>query len=503
MHQDPRKKLIRSQANGWQRHDFLISKAASASADNLPPDWTLEVSPLLPVSSLYLNNTFLGWILGYFLDSQSNAYCPSQVRISPPFSPSDGLSKIAVLEAILHYADQLIGRFVIVALGPHFCGVIPDASSSLSIAIDHERKIVASRAELCGRSAGSSALADSVLAVRRTCGTWYPCGLTEYKSVTILLPNHYLDLNQWQIYKYIRPPLPPPYRNYREIDTALREVGEMVRTFVAMVQSDGKLLLNLTSGRDSRMLLAICRYLATECLFHTFETHQRADALLAPVLAKAFALHHVLSDSQPKGYRLMQGLAGEVGRAFYWRMDDLRRTAPLGAGELIERMKWGPSVHPSIREQLDCWLAEHEGSEPTELLDYAYIELRLACAMGPAMYVAERDCELAAYPFNGWPIFERFMRLPKLFRIKQKLAERINHLFWQELNLFPYHSDHWAGLSKWKVMARLAMKWPRYNSAVREAAWRCATRGRPIHRVVLGDVTSVIRRTTRKTEKQQ
>jgi len=185
---------------------------------------------------------------------------------------------------------------------------------------------------------------------------------------------------------------------------------------------------------------------------------------------------------------VLEGLGGEVGRAFYWKEADLGTGVP-SVDWLLERLGWESAPHPAIRGRLETWLQNLPPGLPLPtVLDPAYIEFRLACAMGPSLYEQERHSIFTAYPINGRPIFSIFLSLPPPWRFAQGLYEEVLRQEWPELKLFPLHKDHWTGVDRYRHLLTLLRYWRRWTPRQRSAYLRLTTAGMGLVRMVFRDL---------------
>jgi len=121
---------------------------------------------------------------------------------------------------------------------------------------------------------------------------WYPFGLTPKQGVLRLLPNHVLDLKTFQ-----------STRHHSPLSQSNVHVTSAAKTVIDAVQAVGKafavpgLLVGLTAGRDSRMLLAALRSQIGHVQFCTGRSVARnnpIDIKGAEILARDFQLQHFI-----------------------------------------------------------------------------------------------------------------------------------------------------------------------------------------------------------------
>jgi hypothetical protein len=243
----------------------------------------------------------------------------------------------------------------------------------------------------------------------------------------------------------------------------------------------------LTAGRDTRMLLACVRKMVNQILFLTLPAHSAVDVEVAKLIAYLFGLKHI-SNTGPDRV-LLQGVGGEIGRAFYWRRDDKANTQ-LTARTLAERLHY-PSGITLFEHELEQWLNELRSYTSFFILDLTYIEQRLAVAHAPAEY--EHDGRLGrfgVYPFNDRRTIELMLSLPSNYRRDQKLWEDICRICWPSLRLLPVNSTHFTGLRKYRIWwesRRLALGW---TSEQKRVLRGIISRNRSLPRMIRDDITS-------------
>ena len=262
----------------------------------------------------------------------------------------------------------------------------------------------------------------------------------------------------------------------------VRSVVDHLRANLRAVAQKFSCYMGLTAGRDSRMVLACGRDVIDRFTFVTFRykpggynKEKVVDLHIANKLAKKLGLKHQelpLRDPPQQmkdefqfrtGYcghwgRVVDhydaisaldlravwltGYAGEVGRAFYWGWgEDLKKE--LSAEELLRRMHLSSS-----QENVDAmnhWLENLPGQDYFAVLDLLYIEQRLGCWAGPAMY-GSAPFAFTLTPFNHRGIFLAMMSLPTEYRMQQKLAGDVVRSAWPEAAKLPF--QQYTGLKQ-------------------------------------------------------
>jgi hypothetical protein len=144
------------------------------------------------------------------------------------------------------------------------------------------------------------------------------------------------------------------------------------------------------------------------------------------------------------------GLAGEVGRAFYWRKSD-SPTSPLSWSDLLERIR-APALE-QIGERARRWLEGVPLRDTLTILDLLYLEQRLGGWAGPTLYGNVRS-RYIVLPFNAPRIFQLMLTLPYEYRRANRFAEDLIRARWPELLDLPFNEP--IGWRRWFWEARRA-----------------------------------------------
>ena len=142
----------------------------------------------------------------------------------------------------------------------------------------------------------------------------------------------------------------------------------------------------------------------------------------------------------------IMGTGGEATRGCYWYPgDDTKKD--ISALELLERFEIVPG---EISLQLaQSWLDEFQGYRVGDILDLAYVELRLGCWAGASVYGHPVSFPSLS-PFNSHMIYQRLLSLPTGYRISRQFVRDYLNLLWPELQSLPFNRAY--GLSKLKYL---------------------------------------------------
>ena len=132
------------------------------------------------------------------------------------------------------------------------------------------------------------------------------------------------------------------------------------------------------------------------------------------------------------------GLAGEVGRAFYWRSTDMGKTG-LGPEELLNRI--GFRLTAFATDLAAKWLEPIADLPTPAILDRAYVDLRLGGWGGPSIY-GHPVAKPTLTPFNNAEVFDLMMSLPEQYRYSGQFARDFVALGSRELAGIPVNRAH-------------------------------------------------------------
>jgi hypothetical protein len=326
----------------------------------------------------------------------------------------------------------------------------------------------------------------------RTTGNIYPFGVTPVETVEVLPPHHFMDLSSWTIHRFWPRGAIKKFP-YRSGDQRIQQAISIVKSTIYTVNTRWPVLLNLTGGRDTRMLLASILPDAHTYTFETKSNGASADYTISRAIADTYDLNLNIQLADKKRFALIQGLAGEVGRAFYWKRSDFTDLSPLNAFDVATRAGMG-QANKTMIERLESWLSSLPQCDRFLTLDLYYIEHRLGYTMGPAMYGHERYVKVAMYAMNCHTLFEIMLSMPEKFRIQQGFYQAFIDQSAPELHVFPINHPFYTGFDKYRaylncLFANYRRVPSRFNRVVRSL-----NRNRGPFQMITDDFKSIITR---------
>jgi hypothetical protein len=402
--------------------------------------------------------TSVGWLLGEpILEDDAE----QTVRVDCPFPSSVFVQE---LESVLR---GTAGTFVAIVPGWPIERVYTGPGAMLSVVYNATEACVASSLGLAAQVRLPDVDLIEALGIPQG-DRYFPFGLTPDRRVRRLLPHHFLDLAAFQQVR-CWPPTDVRFGAAADPEHVIETIAERLRRTVERIAGSSSIGVAFTAGRDSRMILAATRRLTPRVWCYTvglLDAKAQQDCRAAAAIARrAGVRHEVIACSPPDpadldewqertghcvGGRVQQGLGarqrlaegprisgmcGEVGRAYYWRRQDLDG-GKLSAASLVERL--GLPAHPQICLAAEEWLGSLPVSAAPPVLDLLYIEQRLGCWASPKRYGQRRP---AMPPMSDDQLFEAMLSLPCDYRFEQRLVPDVIERLWPELLAYPFNEE--------------------------------------------------------------
>lgn len=291
---------------------------------------------------------------------------------------------------------------------------------------------------------------------------WFPGSLTAHQGIYRLLPNHYLDLITWHQVRHW--PTAETLNQKTMLVPDLHSIQKIVTDQIETLTNSGKVCCSLTAGHETRFLLACSKKYWHKIDFVTITSKMAMlDVYCSKKLTTLFNLNHKLlpvrkatniqrnqwiyntghcvggsnsctypSLSPLKKYDFfIGGLGGEVGRGFLFHKKDSQEKN-LSAKEIIAR--FGLPLNAIIIEAIQKWLEKLPEMSFFQVLDLAYIELR----MGPwgfgSAYTNHPVNEI--HPLICREVYELFFRLSPSIKKMNPFLTIINQIN-KDLLIYP------------------------------------------------------------------
>lgn len=388
--------------------------------------------------------------------------------------------------------DELCGRFIYLYESAGALCVVTDAGGLLPLVFSKRLGLAASSPAVLAQVATLTENRPARQRFSREGGPqWFPFATTPYEGVTRLLPNHRLSLGTWQcerIYPVfsatgtgVEGSLPAASDGEANSGVLVSAIATAVRTNMRALVHAGHNCAHLTAGCDSRMVLAAAHGLQGDMEFHTvdagdavsgldshtavrlaekFQFRQRPIPFIEPTVEQRRSwlarTGHCIDDAVSRltatveryesDRHVITGTCGEVARAYYWHAGDSRQQG-ISVDELLVRMKITPDDF--IRGLAQQWLAPLERLPRSTILDLAYIEQRLGCWAGPAVY-GHRVPYPSLSPFNSRGIYTAILALPAPYREQGRFVQDFIGQLWPELLQLPFNRA--SGLARLRFL---------------------------------------------------
>lgn len=428
--------------------------------------WHLSRYPSLPVISLRgEDGSPVGWLLGYPIDGNGSlAIDGDEIRVP---GLSDGTES-----SVEDFLYGFGGRFLAALVGVRHPRLYLDPCGSLAAVYCRHQERIASTPNLISFDAQTPYRVDLIhaLGIPYT-NAKFPLDLTPRHNVIRLLPNHYLDLSKWESVRHWPK---KPLHNEGSVEEAVAVIAEITKRNIAAVVSKNPTYLRLTSGQDSRMLLACAKDFIDRLELFTVPIPDDVglvDVDISTRIARRFRMRHLVPEYQePKPSDLseyMFRIAYGTGELRGWQASTMFRKADPSYIQLdggvggLERMGEGIGLRPGEtitmknlpdRFVRDCkaprtsqmlalfkrWIETAPAVNAFQVLDLFEIEQVYGGWGGNLLYAESPDPGTIFYPMCHREIIERMITLPDEYRLKAILMRDIIRREWPELLSWPF-----------------------------------------------------------------
>lgn len=494
--------------NTFSTIDLVGQFIISHDKTNIPPTWqttnigTIYIgchSKLPLISTFNSDNTYKVYFLGHIIDlNDSAAGIPQFLETEKHF-----------FNSIEEYLYKLSGRYICIACAHNETRIYLDASGSLSLVYSPSQKVCASTIMSIPYSSDTTdniKLINDMDIINKD--TTFAFGLTPRKAIYRLLPNHYLNLNTW---KAIRHWPKKKISSSNNPDADVLKIAKLLeKTIKIACQEKFQIMMSLTAGFDSRVLLACAKKYVKSIHFFTWELPDNIalnDVAIAKTLARKFKLNYKLypfkeanaTDKELWRYRTglsvgemrglsltttvnamdenqlyFPGLASEVGRGFYWQKND-NLSIQLTPEELVKRMDL--PLNKEVILAAKIWLQNLPTDNAFEILDLLYLEQRLGCWASVTAY-ADAAGPARILPFSNREIFSLMLSLPAHFKKNDTIPLKIINNYWPELYKYPVNfvyynsrgeitSNHYTQLNFYKrILKKMIIRYVKYMKKI-------------------------------------
>ena len=415
-----------------------------------------------------------GMLLGFPIDLHGKTLLQGRHQLQS----TDTGDADAFADAVLR---EIAGRYVWFDITPTRSRIYPDCGAQVPCVFDPDGQQAGSTAHALFDETAYQARLNTELhkQLRVDVDGYFPAGITAHHGVHRLLPNHYLDLETWQMQRCWAQ---TPFEPVSDPKAAISEMIDLVRAQIeALGKSDKRIALALTAGRETRSLLSIAKSFIADIDSVTVVGSDRhaVDSIMAEKISTEQGLTHrklprvTATDAQRAAYMrlcghcvidgtryapsvasiadshyFVGGSGGEIARGFFWQDSD---TADLEVTPQRLLSRFGMPDIKELHAPLQTWLDSIPSPSALDVLDLAYIESRVA-AWGSAQFCCDPTLVRFA-PLLTRRGVELMLGLPDDWKRGELMSSEIVRQSWPALEAYPYNSlgrlrDTWSKLQR-------------------------------------------------------
>lgn len=318
-----------------------------------------------------------------------------------------------------------------------------------------------------------------------------PFGLTPRRGAHRLMPNHVLELDNFEVARVW------PDAELHKIDerdeTGIRdlvtEAADLLRRQMSAILGRGETTLYLSGGHDSRVILAAAREHKARLRAETLGDPSSLDAHIAAAVARRAGIAHRVVPIHPAGAADVAAWLQRSGRMMCDTVTSMGPTAAAintgnhtlsgtgadivkgttfnladvgNAGLELTRLlaEYDLPDHPEIRRAGQSWingLARSGSIDAAMMLDLARMEQRHGGWAGAAVY-GHPVSQPSLQPFSGQRLYEITFAMPPQYRLRKRFFLDLMTELWPELLEIPVNRASGAArLRYWKSEARSAL----------------------------------------------
>jgi len=413
------------------------------------------------INIIAAGNKTVGMLLGYFnevkvsenTDSKNNTYL------------LDASVEINAEEILKDIYQKFFGRYIFIFSNDDQERIYLDPLGSLGCIYSLKLKSAGSTSPILGKKKSDEDWDNELWDLLNN--NFFPFDLTPHKSIKRLLPNHYLDLNNWTSQRHF-----PHKRDLIKIHSDaeyIKQVTERMKTVISIYSKD-KVSMTLTAGSDNRILLACAKDNVKNIVFFTNVNSLHYDIEISKKLAEDLGLNHTFipfKKSSVEERELLQelsgycmeasslnsfpehknilndyvyqltGTGGEIGRCFYWDQSD-KPGDILTPESLLIRLRLPKNKR--LLDAAELWLGELSDFNIYNVLDLLFWEINCGCRAASNMYPYDSLSLVPLHPFNDINILSSILNLTPEYKKSRLLVKDICKITWPVLNKYPINN---------------------------------------------------------------
>lgn len=370
----------------------------------------------------------------------------------------------SVGELIANY-KKLAGRFVIVFKNNDLIYVIPDACATIRVcySITNEGVYVSSEPIIIANllnyteSEKSSKIYESTISYNPL-----PNDLTMYDEIKVVLPNHYLSCTVGEIHRYY----PNKISSKISLEEAVNKSIELLNNIMVELSKNYEVTIPLTSGVDSRTVLAMSKNVHNDIPYYTFKhrkyNESSADLVIPQKIASEYKLKYEVIKHKPVPKEIYESYDTSIGRFYnnkivqnawtYSNSSLSKRIYLTGDISPLAKSSFGMDLPECFattsylitkthnfsnenKEEVRRWIRDIEQAvrlSSISKFDLFFWEQRCGRNVSDVFSVMDKYC-LGVSIFNCRELIETWLQVPRKLRNNGELHKAIIKKAWPEL----------------------------------------------------------------------
>ncbi|GAA0366551.1 hypothetical protein GCM10008932_18320 [Alkalibacterium iburiense] len=204
------------------------------------------------------------------------------------------MAEMSTLNEVIGYSDYLVGRYIIIRSYGNSTQILPDATCTIPVNFyfDEQDMYISSTTHLIGKLTNMS-LSEESLEIKSKAEEQHPLpyNITMYNKVKTLIPNHLLNVDEMEMFRYY----PNEKQVEKSFDFVLDETINVMDDIIERFVKEYKFSLPITSGLDSRLLLALMKDHVSDIPLYTFYDkgdEENWDLVVPKRMAEKLNLEH-------------------------------------------------------------------------------------------------------------------------------------------------------------------------------------------------------------------
>lgn len=209
--------------------------------------------------------------------------------------PKKILQNCRSIEEVIEYEKYLGGKYIILYFSPKGCYILCDATSSIPVYYDTEGDLICSSNPQYILNEKKYNVDPEFSHIRNSSdiSQAMPFDITQFREIKQLLPNHCLNVGKKKAFRFVNSLFP---QEEVSVERATELVSPMINNLLSYYLSQYEIYCPITSGRDSRVVLAFLMKAGAgkQCytMKHPYHTDLSQDIAVPKAICGANGLHH-------------------------------------------------------------------------------------------------------------------------------------------------------------------------------------------------------------------